>query len=789
MRGTQLLHRALRDVAAITTSLLQAKENVKDAVGATSSSSTEITLDQPQGQCLLDGEYVPETTVFCEKQAGCRAIQKTGYCCPDYKCDCEKDGKTYSNGDKLVDPETPCTVCYCQAGEILCSPVTCFHRDDCSPKYITGVCCPEYDNCPVVTSESAANKTFAISSTTARPEMQSPAVLNPKITIKEITKPIEIRITDYPPVHQMLKPSITTTTTTSTTTTTTPSPITNSPMSAIIKLTTTAPTASSNDASSTNSNSNNNNNNNNINNNNNHHHHHHGQESLTKLTALSVDNSQSNEKLTLQLNGGSSSFSSGESLKLAASVAYSSTEQAAAKISSTSNSQESSAELLTWNYGNPSLSEDPTKINIKREYLVSTESVLVDTKAQGGGTSEELVNTEMIYNDNHNDQDNPDSGISSNSGHSDDLDTDTAGSDNIYHIILTTDGSRTTSTTEMQLNMKESTVGGNYPMKEKLEELESNKLSSSVLNTSPTLDSNDKPKQPVVNDKMIPLVDGSDSHKTSSTTEVAMQHHLEDDEAAIPEANPAYPSLPEDDFSLRDINFQLSDSDDTADEPRSVVGSSSVAGKSTKNLDETHYGSGSGMLADELLNLSSSISFSSTFSHSPTSAASFSTTTEGSGENLHIKPAADSYGKRKSEVKIQLIYSGEDLSEETAIANNTNFPTIEQKKINVDEKSVVESKKDLIISDNGSGSGELKIESKKEREPTTAKPKKSTTDIDEVDNASGDGNSELHIDPKLDAESIKLEESNEDTLITPDISPKNNILSAKVNPIHANTNR
>lgn len=101
--------------------------------------------------------------------------------------DCEKDGKTYSNGDKLVDPETPCTVCYCQgkclllcymlfwlygheklakfsniffffssficlviiiAGEILCSPVTCFHRDDCSPKYISGVCCPEYDNCP-----------------------------------------------------------------------------------------------------------------------------------------------------------------------------------------------------------------------------------------------------------------------------------------------------------------------------------------------------------------------------------------------------------------------------------------------------------------------------------------------------------------------------------------------------------------------------------------------------------------------------------------------------------------
>lgn len=149
--------------------------------------------------------------------------------------DCQKDGKTYLNGDKLVDPETPCTVCYCQGkvlesfsdpkwkgktttattssnhrgqenciwttkfyfycqcwccfenhccccywssilelmqfvlrkyfilltftlspcflsldigGEILCSSVTCFHRDDCTPKYIPGVCCPEYDNCP-----------------------------------------------------------------------------------------------------------------------------------------------------------------------------------------------------------------------------------------------------------------------------------------------------------------------------------------------------------------------------------------------------------------------------------------------------------------------------------------------------------------------------------------------------------------------------------------------------------------------------------------------------------------
>lgn len=32
--------------------------------------------------------------------------------------ECEKNGKVYANGEKLVDPETPCTVCYCQGNFI-----------------------------------------------------------------------------------------------------------------------------------------------------------------------------------------------------------------------------------------------------------------------------------------------------------------------------------------------------------------------------------------------------------------------------------------------------------------------------------------------------------------------------------------------------------------------------------------------------------------------------------------------------------------------------------------------
>ena len=53
-----------------------------------------------------------------------------------------------------------------------------------------------------------------------KPDIPPAAALNPNITIKEITKPTEIRITDEnkaKPIHQMLKLSTTTTTTTSTT--------------------------------------------------------------------------------------------------------------------------------------------------------------------------------------------------------------------------------------------------------------------------------------------------------------------------------------------------------------------------------------------------------------------------------------------------------------------------------------------------------------------------------------------------------------------------------------------
>lgn len=194
--------------------------------------------------CQHDGTQVSRASIVCQKKHGCRAIQKTGECCPDYQCECQRDGKTYTNGEKVLDPETPCRVCYCQGGEITCSQVTCYKRHDCEPKFIAGRCCPEYDNCPPLetfkiieatsakeelielketeidaaeleqakdagTSTSTSTTTSSTTTTTAVDSTEGPTTSrsmlaegnnNPLgIKIKEITKPEEIRFTDNRP--------------------------------------------------------------------------------------------------------------------------------------------------------------------------------------------------------------------------------------------------------------------------------------------------------------------------------------------------------------------------------------------------------------------------------------------------------------------------------------------------------------------------------------------------------------------------------------------------------------
>jgi len=62
--------------------------------------------------------------------------------------DCEYNNKTYYNGEKIDTPDTPCRVCYCKGGEVMCSTVGCYERDDCEGKMVPGTCCLKYDHCP-----------------------------------------------------------------------------------------------------------------------------------------------------------------------------------------------------------------------------------------------------------------------------------------------------------------------------------------------------------------------------------------------------------------------------------------------------------------------------------------------------------------------------------------------------------------------------------------------------------------------------------------------------------------
>ncbi|XP_035775040.1 serine-rich adhesin for platelets-like [Anopheles albimanus] len=184
--------------------------------------------------CLHDGSYVERSTISCEKKHGCRAIQKTGECCPDFQCECQKDGKTYANGEKLFDPNTPCRSCYCQGGEVTCSEVSCYKRNDCDPKYIPGRCCPEYDNCPPLEHFKLSESSGAKDGKQETNEVNGPAAQSGAGATTETE--------DLATGHQKQSPSTTspaasTTTTTSTTVTTTalPAPSHDNPLGIKIK--------------------------------------------------------------------------------------------------------------------------------------------------------------------------------------------------------------------------------------------------------------------------------------------------------------------------------------------------------------------------------------------------------------------------------------------------------------------------------------------------------------------------------------------------------------------------
>lgn len=101
-------------------------------------------------QCRCQPPEVACEAVNCEKKAGCRPIHKPNTCCPDYKCDCEYNGRFYANGERLeTEPGGECRVCYCSGGELQCAKVSCYIRPDCEGRKVEGKCCPKYDHCPL----------------------------------------------------------------------------------------------------------------------------------------------------------------------------------------------------------------------------------------------------------------------------------------------------------------------------------------------------------------------------------------------------------------------------------------------------------------------------------------------------------------------------------------------------------------------------------------------------------------------------------------------------------------
>ncbi|RVE44641.1 hypothetical protein evm_010727, partial [Chilo suppressalis] len=170
----------------------------------------------PCERCSCAGGDVRCARQRCEPRPGCKALHRPDQCCPTYQRECEQDGRTYGNGEKLVDPADPCRVCYCQGGEVVCRRIACFRRDDCQPRVVPGRCCPEYDNCPlrgVSTIPGIAPTTASISSLDNVTPSAVPAApkenIKQEITIKEITPVSEIPVITDVKIKEILpSPSI-----------------------------------------------------------------------------------------------------------------------------------------------------------------------------------------------------------------------------------------------------------------------------------------------------------------------------------------------------------------------------------------------------------------------------------------------------------------------------------------------------------------------------------------------------------------------------------------------------
>uniref|UniRef100_A0A1B0CLH7 Uncharacterized protein n=1 Tax=Lutzomyia longipalpis TaxID=7200 RepID=A0A1B0CLH7_LUTLO len=89
----------------------QENEQIIDHRNATN--DYQYVTKESAEKCLFDGALVPKSQATCESKPGCRVIQKTGECCPDFQCQCERDEHVKVGPTEMMfateatDPVTP----------------------------------------------------------------------------------------------------------------------------------------------------------------------------------------------------------------------------------------------------------------------------------------------------------------------------------------------------------------------------------------------------------------------------------------------------------------------------------------------------------------------------------------------------------------------------------------------------------------------------------------------------------------------------------------------------------
>ncbi|KAJ0180212.1 hypothetical protein K1T71_003616 [Dendrolimus kikuchii] len=169
----------------------------------------EFPGSSPCEKCSCANGGVQCTKQQCEPRPGCKALHRPDHCCPTYQCECEQEGRVYGNGEKLVDPADPCRVCYCQGGEVVCRRIACFVRNDCTPRLVSGRCCPEYDNCPLRGVTALPGMTSQPAFTLTQDQDSNPLStpkekIKQEFTIKEITPVSEIPVITEVKIKEIL---------------------------------------------------------------------------------------------------------------------------------------------------------------------------------------------------------------------------------------------------------------------------------------------------------------------------------------------------------------------------------------------------------------------------------------------------------------------------------------------------------------------------------------------------------------------------------------------------------